>query len=118
MTIPGDARHASLAVTSGRAVPSVEYQERTAKGIIMDARFSYYGNRVAAKFTKYLNSAGAVVSNSAGGVTDEAWANAAKHYDEDQLAALVSLIALINTYNRINVITRQPAGDYQPGQWG
>jgi len=50
----------------------VEYQERTAKGIIMDARFSYYGNRVAAKFTKYLNSAGAVVSNSAGGVTDEA----------------------------------------------
>jgi len=41
MTIPGDARHASLAVTSGRAVPSVEYQERTAKGIIMDARFSY-----------------------------------------------------------------------------
>ena len=54
----------------------------------------------------------------AGGVTDEAWTNAAKHYDEDQLAALVSLIALINTYNRFNVITRQPAGDYQPGQWG
>jgi alkylhydroperoxidase family enzyme len=51
-------------------------------------------------------------------VSDEAWANAAKHYDEDQLAALVSLIALITTYNRINVLTRQPAGDYQPGQWG
>jgi AhpD family alkylhydroperoxidase len=157
----------------------------------MDARFGYYGNTVAAKFAKYINSAGAVVSNStlpaatqelvkirasqingcaactdmhtkdaahagesplrlnlvavwreanvfteaeraalelteqgtrladaAGGVTDETWANAAKHYDEDQLAALVSLIALINTYNRINVITRQPGGDYQPGQWG
>ena len=27
-------------------------------------------------------------------------------------------IALINSYNRVNVITRQPAGDYQPGQWG
>lgn len=52
------------------------------------------------------------------GVTDEAWASAAKHFDDDQLAALVSLIALINTYNRMNVITRQPAGDYQPGQWG
>jgi AhpD family alkylhydroperoxidase len=52
------------------------------------------------------------------GVTDDAWANAAKHYDEDQLAALVCLIALINTYNRLNVITRQPAGDYKPGQWG
>ena len=159
----------------------------------MDARFNYYGNSVAAKFAKYINSAGAggVVSNSAlpaatqelvkirasqingcalctdmhtkdaahagetsvrlnlvaawreatvftdaeraalelteqgtriadaaGGVTDEAWVNAAKHYDDDQLAALVSLIALINTYNRVNVITRQPAGDYRPGQWG
>jgi hypothetical protein len=51
-------------------------------------------------------------------VTEEAWAAAAKHYDDDQLAALVSLIALINTYNRMNVITRQPGGDYQPGQWG
>jgi AhpD family alkylhydroperoxidase len=157
----------------------------------MDARFPYYGNTVAAKFAKYINSAGAVVTQSAlpavtqelvkirasqingcaactdmhtkdaahagetqlrlnlvaawreatvfteaeraalelteqgtriadaaGGVTDEAWANAAQHHDEDQLAALVSLIALINAYNRVNVITRQPAGDYQPGQWG
>ncbi|MGV9287786.1 carboxymuconolactone decarboxylase family protein [Streptomyces sp. NPDC003719] len=54
----------------------------------------------------------------AGGVTDEAWADAAKHYDEDQLAALVGLIAVINTYNRLNVITRQPAGDYEPGMFG
>src|ERR1700719_77001 len=157
----------------------------------MDARFNYYGNTVAAKFAKYINSAGAVVSgpalraatqelvkirasqingcayctdmhtknalhagesqqrlnlvaawreasvfteaeraalelteqgtriaDDAGGVTDEAWANAAKHYDEDQLAALISLIALINTYNRMNVIVQQPAGDYQAGQWG
>ncbi|MGA8370077.1 MAG: carboxymuconolactone decarboxylase family protein [Acidimicrobiales bacterium] len=53
-----------------------------------------------------------------GGVSDEAWANAAKHYDDDQLGALVCLIALINVYNRLNVITRQPAGDYTPGQWG
>ena len=53
----------------------------------------------------------------AGGVTNEVWANAAKHYDDDQLAGLVSLIAVINAYNRLNVIVRQPAGDYQPGQW-
>jgi AhpD family alkylhydroperoxidase len=51
------------------------------------------------------------------GVGDDVWANAVKHYDDDQLAALVSLIALINTYNRLNVITRRPAGNYQPGQW-
>jgi AhpD family alkylhydroperoxidase len=157
----------------------------------MDARLNFYGNSVAVKFAKYINSAGKVVTDStlpaatqelvkirasqingcslctdmhtkdaahagetsvrlnliaawreakvfteaeraalelteqgtriadaAGGVTDEVWANAAKHYDEDQLAALVSLIALINVYNRMNVITQQPAGDYQPGQFG
>ncbi|MEV5708259.1 carboxymuconolactone decarboxylase family protein [Actinoallomurus sp. NPDC052274] len=157
----------------------------------MEARLNYYGNPVAAKFAKYINSAGKVVGDStlpattqelvkirasqingcgvcldmhtkdaahagetslrlnliaawreakvfteaeraalelteqgtriadaAGGVTDEAWANAAKHYDEEQLTALVSLIALINAYNRMNLITQQPAGDYQPGQWG
>jgi AhpD family alkylhydroperoxidase len=157
----------------------------------MDARLNLFGNPVAAKFLKYINSAGQVVSGStlpaatqelvklrasqingcgfctdmhtkdaahagetstrlnlvaawreakvftdaeraalelteqgtriadaAGGVTDDAWADAAKHYDEDQLAALVSLIALINTYNRVNVIIQQPAGDYQPGQFG
>ncbi len=157
----------------------------------METRFNYHSSTVAAKFVKYINSAGRVVSESdlpaatqelvkirasqingcavctdmhtkdalhagesqvrlnlvavwreatvfteperaalelteqgtriadaAGGVTDEAWANAAKHYDDEQLAALVSLIALINTYNRMNVITPQPAGAYQPGQWG
>jgi AhpD family alkylhydroperoxidase len=65
-----------------------------------------------------LTEQGTRLADAAGGVTDEAWANAAKHYDDDQLAALVCLIAVINTYNRLNVIVRQPAGDYQPGQWG
>jgi AhpD family alkylhydroperoxidase len=156
----------------------------------MDARLNFYDNTVSAKFAKYINSAGKVISDStlpaatqelvkirasqingcslctdmhtkdaahagesqvrlnlvaawreatvfteaeraalelteqgtrladAAGVTNQAWAIAANHYNEDQLAALVSLISLINVYNRMNVITRQPAGDYQPGQWG
>jgi len=65
-----------------------------------------------------LTEQGTRIADAAGGVTDEVWATAAKHYDEEQLGALVCLIALINTYNRLNVITRQPAGDYKPGQWG
>jgi AhpD family alkylhydroperoxidase len=52
------------------------------------------------------------------GVTDDAWANAAKHYDDDQLVALVSQIAVINSFNRLNVILKRPAGDYEPGQFG
>jgi AhpD family alkylhydroperoxidase len=156
----------------------------------MDARLDFYSNEVAGKFTKHINSAGAVITGSTlppatqelvkirasqmnacgvcldmhtkdaehagessvrinlvaawreatvfteaeraaleltelgtrvaegGGVCDEAWSNAAKHFDDDQLGALVCLISLINLYNRLNAITRQPAGDYTPGQWG
>jgi AhpD family alkylhydroperoxidase len=65
-----------------------------------------------------LAEQGTRIADAAGGVTDDAWANAAKHYDDEQLAALVAVIALINAYNRMNVIVRQPAGDYQPGQFG
>jgi AhpD family alkylhydroperoxidase len=65
-----------------------------------------------------LAEQGTRIADAATGVTDDAWANAAKHYDDDQLGALVALIAEINTWNRLNVITRQLGGDYQPGQWG
>jgi AhpD family alkylhydroperoxidase len=65
-----------------------------------------------------LAEQGTRIADAAGGVTDEAWQNAAKHYDQEQLAALVSIIALINTFNRLNVMVQQPAGDYQPGQFG
>ncbi|MET8285904.1 carboxymuconolactone decarboxylase family protein [Streptomyces sp. NPDC048448] len=65
-----------------------------------------------------LAEQGTRIADAAGGVTDEAWAAAVKHYDEEQLVALISLIAIINAYNRINVINQQPAGSYQPGQFG
>ncbi len=64
-----------------------------------------------------LAEQGTRIADGAGGVTDEVWANAAKHFDEDQLAALVCVIALINAFNRSNVMVQQPAGAYQPGQF-
>lgn len=64
-----------------------------------------------------LTEQGTRIADAAGGVSDEAWENAAKHYDEEQLAALVALIALINAFNRMNVLIQQPAGSYQPGQF-
>jgi AhpD family alkylhydroperoxidase len=64
-----------------------------------------------------LAEEGTRIADAAGGVSDEVWANAAKHYDEDQLTALVSVIAIINAFNRLNVIIQQPAGDYQVGQF-
>jgi AhpD family alkylhydroperoxidase len=43
-------------------------------------------------------------------VPDEIWDEAARHYDETSLAALVVQIGLINVFNRINASTRQMAG--------
>ncbi|MFG1643609.1 carboxymuconolactone decarboxylase family protein [Amycolatopsis sp. NPDC049252] len=51
------------------------------------------------------------------GVSDDTWADVRKHYDDEQIGALVSLVAMINAWNRLNVIVRNPAGDYQPGMW-
>jgi AhpD family alkylhydroperoxidase len=65
-----------------------------------------------------LTEQGTRLADAAGGVADECWADAAKHFDEAQLAGLVMLISVINAFNRLNVIIRQPAGDYQPGQFG
>ena len=64
-----------------------------------------------------LAEQGTRIADAAGGVTDDAWAHAAKHYDDDQLTALVLIIALINAFNRANVMVRQPGGDYRPGQF-
>jgi alkylhydroperoxidase family enzyme len=65
-----------------------------------------------------LAEQGTRLADGAGGVTDEAWMNAAKHYDSEQLGALVATVAVINAYNRLNVISRNHGGDDQPGQWG
>ncbi|PRY38205.1 carboxymuconolactone decarboxylase family protein [Umezawaea tangerina] len=51
------------------------------------------------------------------GVSDETWALVREHYDDDQTAALVCLVALINAANRMNVIVRNPAGSYEPGMF-
>ncbi len=45
-------------------------------------------------------------------VPDEIWEEAARHYDEAQLGALVLSIASINTWNRLNIATRQPTGEF------
>jgi AhpD family alkylhydroperoxidase len=57
-----------------------------------------------------LTEAATRLSDRADPVPDEIWAEAARHYDEQALAALVVNIALINLWNRINVTIRQVAG--------
>jgi AhpD family alkylhydroperoxidase len=43
-------------------------------------------------------------------VTDDIWAEAAKHYTEPQLASLVLMVSLTNFFNRINTTFRVEAG--------
>ena len=50
------------------------------------------------------------LSDRADPVPDEIWKEAARHYDEPALAALIIAIANINVWNRLNVATRQVAG--------
>ena len=57
-----------------------------------------------------LTEATTRLADRADAVPDGIWAEAAKHYDEQQLAALVITIASINTWNRLNVATRAVAG--------
>lgn len=45
-------------------------------------------------------------------VPDDVWAEAARHFDEKGLAALLLNISLINVWNRLNVSTRQVAGEW------
>ena len=45
-------------------------------------------------------------------VPDDVWARVTEHYDEKARAALVLHVALVNLFNRVNVSTRQPAGDW------
>jgi len=59
-----------------------------------------------------LTEAATRLADRADPVPDEVWDEAARHYDEEGLAALVLAIATTNVFNRLNVTTRQVAGEW------
>ncbi len=59
-----------------------------------------------------LAEAATRLSDRADPVTDEIWEEASQHYDNKALAALIIGISLINVWNRLNVTTRQVAGEW------
>jgi AhpD family alkylhydroperoxidase len=60
-----------------------------------------------------LTEAATRLSDRPDPVPDELWEQAARHYDERQLAAIILMIATTNVFNRLNVTTRQPAGSWE-----
>lgn len=77
--------------------------------------------REATVFTEAERSALALteeatrIADAPHGVSDQTWSEVRRHYDDEQLAALICQIALINAANRMNVIVRTPAGSYEAG---
>jgi len=65
-----------------------------------------------------LTEEGTRLGDANHGVSDETWAWVRKHYDDDQIAALVCLVAMINAANRLAVIVHQQGGSYEPGMFG
>ncbi|MGC7095011.1 carboxymuconolactone decarboxylase family protein [Amycolatopsis lurida] len=65
-----------------------------------------------------LAEEGTRLADAGRGVSDETWELVRKHYDDNEVAALVSLVAQINAANRLGVILRQAGGSYQPGVYG
>jgi alkylhydroperoxidase family enzyme len=63
-----------------------------------------------------LAEAATRLADQADPVPDDIWDEAARHYDEPALAALVAHIAAINTWNRLNVTTAQVGGEWT-AQW-
>lgn len=57
-----------------------------------------------------LAEAATRLADSADPVPDDIWDEAARHYDEQGMASLILKVAVTNVFNRLNRVTRQPAG--------
>lgn len=64
-----------------------------------------------------LAEEGTRVGDGHQGVSDETWGRVREHYDEDETAALIYLVAMMNAANRLGVIAHQRGGSYQPGMF-
>ncbi|HEY6846266.1 MAG TPA: hypothetical protein VI320_08640 [Terracidiphilus sp.] len=64
-----------------------------------------------------LAEEGTQIACSCHDVSEKTWAEVSKHYEEDQIVALVFLIAMINASNRLSVLLRYEGGSYKHGMF-
>ena len=62
-----------------------------------------------------LTEAATRLADRSDAVSVELWEEVSRHYDVQQLAGLVLLIASMNAWNRINAVTRQVSGAWIGG---
>jgi len=102
--------------------PCVDAGARTARkaGVTDERLWSLPAWREAPYFTDAeraalaLTEAATRLADRSDAVPDPVWDDAADHYDEQQLAAIIVMIALTNFFNRVNATIREPAG----ARWG
>lgn len=82
------------------------YERLFAVSAWRDAPYFTDAERAALALTEAVTR----LSDQTDPVPDELWDEAARHFDEQALAALLVAIATVNVWNRLNVATRQPAG--------
>ncbi len=75
-----------------------------------DAPYFSEAERAALELTETVTR----IADRGDPVPDEVWAEAARHYDEQGLSALLIAITSINVWNRLNAATRQVAGAWSP----
>jgi AhpD family alkylhydroperoxidase len=75
-----------------------------------DAPYFSDAERAALELTEVVTR----VADHGDPVPDDVWAEAARHYDEQGLSALLIAITSINVWNRLNAATRQVSGAWTP----
>ena len=115
-----ETRFNSLLNEAERHADAQDYDHEQKQALLRDlnrvrvwweADFDRSGTNGVAVFASSLDGLWEVLSVP-DPVPDEVWSRAAWHYDEKALAGLVLHVALVNLFNRLNVGTRQPAGDW------
>ncbi|MGX1883297.1 carboxymuconolactone decarboxylase family protein [Streptomyces sp. NPDC055287] len=97
--------HSKDALAAGESV------ERIVQLSAWEESLHFYTEKEAAALA--LTEAVTVLTD--GFVSDEVYARAAKHFEEPELTRLISLITVINAWNRFGVSTRMVPGHYTPG---
>lgn len=121
-TVPAstiDLIHLRVSQINGCAVClDMHWREAKAAGETDERIFAVAAWRDAPYFTDAERAALALaeavtrLSDRPDPVTDEIWDEAARHYSKQELGTLLLAITAINIWNRLNVATRQIAGEW------
>ncbi len=122
-TVPAstiDLIHLRVSQINGCAVClDMHWREAKAAGETDERIFAVAAWRDAPYFTDAERAALALaeavtrLSDRPDPVTDEIWDEAARHYSKQELGTLLLAITAINIWNRLNVATRQIAGEWR-----